>query len=223
MTSSVAQIFSRAVSRCKYGQPVAVVSGLPRSGTSMLMNMLHAGGMQVFVDNQRQADRDNSKGYFEHERVKDLETDRDKSWMRQARGKAVKVVSHLLRHLPPDNRYLILLAIRDLGEVLASQNLMLARLNQHNPVTDEKALRHYQQHLQGVRSLVSVRSNFSLLEVPYSGVVASADLWAPKISSFVGRDLDHAAMSRIVDASLYRNRADAKAQQAPGSPTGAAN
>ena len=172
----------------------------------MLMNMLAAGGMPVFVDDQRPADRDNLKGYFEYERVKGLETDPDKSWLRQARGRAIKVVSHLLRHLPPENRYLVLLATRDLTEVLASQNLMLARLNQVNPVGDEKTLRLYARHLQGVRSLAGVRSNFLLLEVPYAEVIAAADAWSRKISAFVGRDLDHASMAGVVDASLYRNR-----------------
>jgi hypothetical protein len=172
----------------------------------MLMNMLEAGGMKVFVDDQRPADRDNTKGYFEYERVKGLETDPDKSWLRQARGKAIKIVSHLLRYLPSENRYLVLLAIRDLSEVLASQNLMLARLKQANPVTDEKALRHYERHLQSVRSLASVRSNFRLLEVPYTGVIGSADVWSLKISAFLGLDLDCGKMTGVVDSSLYRNR-----------------
>ena len=207
MSHSIKERLADAVSRWKFGEPVIVVSGLPRSGTSMLMNMLAAGGMPVFVDDQRQADLDNLKGYFEHERVKDLETDPDRSWLRQARGKAVKVVSHLLRHLPPDNRYLVLLATRDLREVLASQNLMLDRLNQANPVADDKALRLYQRHLQNVHSLAGVRSNFRLLEVPYTEVIGAADDWSQKISTFVGRNLDHVRMAGVVDASLYRNRA----------------
>jgi predicted AlkP superfamily phosphohydrolase/phosphomutase len=206
MSRSIGQRLTDVVSRWKFGEPVIVVSGLPRSGTSMLMNMLSAGGMPVFVDDQRHADRDNVKGYFEYERVKGLETDPDRSWLRQARGQAIKVVSHLLRYLPPDNRYRVLLARRDLTEVLASQNLMLERLHQANPVSDDKARRHYEQHLRGVRSLVGVRSNFQLPEVPYAEVIAGADAWSQKISAFVGRDLDRARMAAVVDASLYRNR-----------------
>jgi len=172
----------------------------------MLMNMLAAGGMPVFVDDQRQADVDNLKGYFECERVKSLETDADRSWLRQARGRAIKVVSHLLRFLPPDNRYRVLLARRDLTEVLASQNLMLARLNHANPVADDKARRHYEQHLRGVRNLAGVRSNFRLLEVPYVEVIGDANDWSHRISVFVGRELDRARMAAVVDGSLYRNR-----------------
>jgi Sulfotransferase domain len=195
-----------AVNRRRYGDPVIVVSGLPRSGTSMLMNMLASGGMPVLVDEQRQADRDNIKGYFEHERVKGLETDTDRSWIRQARGHAIKVVSHLLRFLPPENQYRVLLATRDLAEVLASQNLMLARLNHANPVDDDKALRLYKRHLQSVRSLASVRSNFRLLEVPYATVIANAVDWSHRIAEYVGRELDHVRMADVVDANLYRNR-----------------
>lgn len=206
MSRSIGQGLAEVLSRWKYGEPVIVVSGLPRSGTSMLMNMLAAGGVSAFVDNQRQADVDNLKGYFEYERVKGLESDPDRSWLRQVRGQAIKVVSHLLRYLPPDNRYFVLLARRDLTEVLTSQNLMLERLKQANPVADDKARRHYEQHLRGVRSLVGVRSNFRLLEVPYAEVVAGADAWSRKISAFVGRDLDCARMAAVVDASLYRNR-----------------
>lgn len=207
MSFTISRLLSDAFNRFRYGESVTVVSGLPRSGTSMLMNMLAAGGMPVFVDDQRPADRDNLKGYFEYERVKDLETDPDRTWLRQARGKAIKVVSHLLRHLPSDNQYRVLLATRDLNEVLASQNLMLARLNQANPVGDDKAMRLYTRHLQNVRSLASVRSNFRLLEVPYTDVIAAADAWSRKISAFVGRDLDYRGMAGVVDASLYRNRA----------------
>jgi hypothetical protein len=172
----------------------------------MLMNMLAAGGMPVFMDDQRQADVDNLKGYFECERVKGLETDPDRSWLRNARGHAIKVISHLLRFLSPDNMYLVLLARRDLTEVLASQNQMLARLNQANPVSDDKARRHYEQHLRGVRGLAGVRSNFQLLEVPYVEVIGDAKDWSQRISAFIGRELDIARMAAVVDAGLYRNR-----------------
>jgi hypothetical protein len=207
MSQSIKQLLADTVNHWRFGDPVTVVSGLPRSGTSMLMNMLAAGGMPVFVDDQRRADRDNVKGYFEYERVKGLESDPDRSWLHQARGQAIKVVSHLLRHLPPDNQYLVLLASRNLSEVLASQNLMLARLGQANPVADEKAQRLYMRHLHSVRSLAGVRSNFRLLEVPYNGVIAAANDWSRRIAAFVGRDLDHASMAGVVDARLYRNRA----------------
>jgi Sulfotransferase domain len=201
------RILSRTLVRLKYGEPIVVVSGLPRSGTSMLMNMLQSGGMQICADGQRGADHDNPRGYFEHERVKRLETEVDKRWLRQARGKAIKIISPLLRSLPPDNRYKIVLATRDLGQIIASQNKMLDRLCQVNPVDDEKALRLYEQHLRTVWSLASVRSNFEIMEAAYAEVLADPEAWAQRMAAFTGHELDCRRMAAVVECSLYRNRA----------------
>ena len=108
------------LTKMKYGDPIIVVSGLPRSGTSMCMKMLEAGGVDVVQDGIRSADEDNPKGYFEHERVKDLDKGGDKSWVKNARGQAIKVISFLLPHLPSDNRYQVVFVRREYQEVLAS-------------------------------------------------------------------------------------------------------
>src|SRR5262245_53188886 len=116
------------VRRRRYGTPVYVVSGLPRSGTSMMMRMLEAGGIPPMSDGERTADIDNPEGYYEYERVKGLEKDPDKRWVREARGRALKVISFLLRHLPDDNAYRIVYMRRHLDEVFRSQDKMLDRL-----------------------------------------------------------------------------------------------
>ena len=206
MAFTVGQFLAKSFDRLKYGDPIIVVSGLPRSGTSMMMNMLAAGGIEPLTDDKRLPDADNIQGYFEHERVKGLEAEHDKSWLRAARGRAVKVVSHLLRSLPSDNRYRIVLALRDLREVVRSQNIMLERLKQPNPIGDDQAIRHCERHLEGVRQLASVRSNFEMLEVPYAEVVESPVVWSQRIASFVGRKLDVQRMAAVVNGSLYRNR-----------------
>lgn len=192
----------------RYGRPVVVVSGLPRSGTSMLMSMLNAGGLEVISDENREPDRDNPKGYFEDDRVKALESTSDKSWVRGARGKGIKVISHLLRTLPAENFYRVLLARRDLGEILMSQNKMLDRLGEKNPIDDAEAITHYQQHLRQVHSMVSVRSNFELMEVDYSGVVSDPGVWSEEICNFLRMNLDPMQMKDMVDERLYRNRRD---------------
>jgi len=192
----------------RYGRPVVVVSGLPRSGTSMLMSMLNAGGLEVISDENRAPDRDNPKGYYEDDRVKILESTSDKSWVRGARGKGIKVISHLLRTLPAENFYRVLLARRDLGEILMSQNKMLDRLGENNPIDDAEAISHYQQHLRQVHSMVGVRSNFELMEVDYSGVVSDPGVWSEGICDFLRMDLDPAQMRGMVDERLYRNRRD---------------
>lgn len=119
--------FSKLYRRMVYGEPIVVVSGLPRSGTSMTMKMLEAGGVRVVTDGARTADVDNPKGYCEGDRVLDLAKEVDTAWLPEARGQAVKIISYLLRHLPEDNNYKVLFMRREISEVLASQTKMLAR------------------------------------------------------------------------------------------------
>src|SRR5438128_3864516 len=126
--------------RVRYGRPIVVVSGLPRSGTSMAMKMLEAGGLRVVTDGQRTADEDNPKGYYEDERVKDLHREGDKTWLRDARGDVVKIISFLLKSLPADNNYKVLFMHRNLREIVASQNKMLARRGEKNETPDDRAV-----------------------------------------------------------------------------------
>jgi hypothetical protein len=196
-----------ALRRLRYGEPVVIVSGLPRSGTSMVMRMLQAGGLPICTDHERCADEDNPQGYFEHERVKDLEKEPDKSWIRQCRGKALKVISHLVTALPDENFYRIILARRDLQEVVASQNIMLARRGQPNPVADAEAVELYRKHLLHVAMHIDGRPNMELLTIQHREALQDPLRCAQCIQRFVGRRLDTAAMARAVDARLYRNRA----------------
>src|SRR5262245_15575927 len=105
---------------------IIVVSGLPRSGTSLMMQMLDNGGIEVVTDNVRAADTDNPRGYYELEKVKRVK--QDASWLPQARGKAFKMVSQLLYDLPASERYLVVFMERDFDEMLLSQEKMLQRL-----------------------------------------------------------------------------------------------
>jgi len=173
----------------------------------MLMNMLAAGGLPVLSDMQRRADDDNPLGYFEHERIRNLENEADKSWLRESRGRAIKVISHLLKELPDDNYYLVIFARRDLREVIASQNIMLERRGEENPVDDEKALAHYRKHLINIRVLARCSTNLRLLEVNYAETVENPRKIASRISHFLSRPMDTDKMAGVIDGSLYRNRA----------------
>jgi len=190
----------------RYGKPVTVVSGLPRSGTSMLMKMLVAGGLPVLTDNIRTSDTDNPGGYFEHERVKDLENEQDKSWLRDARGKSIKVISHLLPSLPEDNYYRVILMRRDLDEIIASQNIMLSNRAEENPVEDQKAKDLFSRHLIDTKVLARRKPNFELLELHYREVLEDPLRCAQEISDYLGAGLDTEAMARMVNPDLYRNR-----------------
>ncbi len=192
--------------RRKYGEPIVVVSGLPRSGTSMMMKMLEAGGVPVMTDAIRTADVDNPKGYYEYERVKELEKETDKSYIREGRGKALKVISFLLKELPDDNFYRIVFMRRDLNEVISSQNKMLDRRGEQSITDDEMMAEAYRNHLAAVRILARKRANFEILEVRYDAAVKAPKDAARVVNAFLGGTLDEAAMVAAVDAELYRNR-----------------
>lgn len=172
----------------------------------MVMGMLEAGGVPVLTDRVREADEDNPGGYFELEKVKDLGESGDKSWLRDARGKAVKVISHLLKELPGDNYYRIIFARRDLEEVVASQNIMLNRQAEPNPVDDAKAIELFRKHIVNVRFLVRKTPNLEMIELTYSDTVGDPGSTARRINEFLGGHLEHEKMAAIVDQRLYRNR-----------------
>ncbi len=202
----MANFLSDFLRRRRYGEPVVVVSGLPRSGTSMMMKMLEAGGVPIMTDAIRTADVDNPKGYYEYERVKGLEKETDKSYVREGRGKALKVISFLLKDLPDDNFYRIIFMRRDLDEVIASQNKMLDRRGEQS--IDDRAVmaEAYRNHLAAVRILVRKRPNFEMLDVRYDQAVKTPKDTIRAVTAFLGGTLDAAAMTAVVDAELYRNR-----------------
>ena len=201
-------MFNQFLQRWRYGEAVIVVSGLPRSGTSMFMNMLQAGGLPILTDSVRAADHDNPQGYFEMERVKRLEQETDRSWLREARGRGLKVISHLLKALPDDNRYRIVFVMRDLDEIIASQNAMLARRGETNPVTDARARELYRRHLVNVRVMARQRPNMQMVEVHYANAVSEPRAVADRVNRFLGGHLDGAKMAAVVDRNLYRNRTE---------------
>jgi len=197
----------RRLSRKSRGEPIVVVSGLPRSGTSMMMRMLEAGGLAVFSDGERSADVDNPKGYFELERIKDLEKETDKSYLRAGRGKAVKVISFLVKDLPDENDYRVVFMRRDLDEVLASQKKMIDRLAKGDAAAEAEAIKEaFRNDIARVRVLCRARPNFALIEVRYKDAVADPAGACRSVNAFLGGRLDEAAMCAAVDAALYRNR-----------------
>ena len=192
------------------GEPITVVSGLPRSGTSMMMRMLEAGGVPIVSDGEREADVDNPKGYYELERIKDLERETDKSYLRNARGRAIKVISFLIKELPDDNDYRVVFMRRDLDEVLASQKKMIDRLESGDTAAADEAMKEaFRNDIVRVRLLCRGRPNFDLIEVGYRCAVEDPAGVARDVNAFLGGRLDEAAMREAVDASLYRNRARA--------------
>jgi hypothetical protein len=186
---------------------VTIVSGLPRSGTSMMMKVLEAGGLPVVTDELRSADEDNPKGYFELERVKQLDKG-DTAWLADAQGKVVKVISALLEYLPPAYTYRVVFIRREMSEILASQKKMLERRGEPTDrVGDEELARLFAKHLQKVETWLRGQPNFSVLYVDYNTMLADPTPYIRQVNQFLGGQLDEPKMAAMVDPSLYRNRA----------------
>ena len=201
--------FDHMVRRLKYGKPIVVVSGLPRSGTSMAMKMLEAGGMPILADGIRTADISNPKGYYEFEPVKELDKGGDVTWLAEARGKAVKIISFLLTWLPERYDYRVIFMQRDLREAIASQNAMLAHRGETpapGSASDDQIRKMYEDHLQKVTRFMANRPCFSSLTVGYREVVENPRDAAGRIDAFLGGTLDVERMAGVADPSLYRNR-----------------
>ena len=182
---------------------VTIVSGLPRSGTSLMMQMLAAGGMPVLTDGVRAADEDNPRGYLEFEAVK--RTRQDSSWLNSARGKAVKMVYLLLRDLPPTEDYRVILMHRDLTEVLASQRAMLLRLgNPGADLSDAQMASLFRAQLQSTTAWLQADPRFRLLETHYQDCLRNPARAAAQVNEFLGGHLDETAMAAAVDPALYR-------------------
>jgi len=186
-------------------QMITIVSGLPRSGTSLMMQMLDAGGLPVLSDGERRADTDNPKGYLEWERIKQLP--KDPGLIAEAEGKVVKVISQLILSLPDRHEYRIIFMQRPLPEVLKSQDEMLRRRGNESQVTDTSALEEaFQRHLIEVNKWLAAKGNMQVLRVHYHRVLREPKAVAMEVSAFLGAALDIEAMAQRVDGSLYRNR-----------------
>ena len=186
--------------------PVMIVSGLPRSGTSLLMQMIVAGGVEPYTDGLRTPDDDNPRGYYEHAAVKRLAT--DTTWLPDAEGKVVKIVSQLLAHVPADLPCRVVFSDRDLSEVLSSQTKMLERLGQPGANLPAEQLRRvYETQLAAVHAMLAQRSDAVVLRLDYANVIADSMAAAEQLSEFLGGSLDIGAMTAVVDPKLYRNRA----------------
>ena len=186
-------------------QTITVVSGLPRSGTSMMMQMLEKAGLEIYTDKKRVADDHNPKGYYEHDNVKALT--RDKKWLPEAVGKVAKVIAPLLYQLPPRFNYKVIFMERDIGEVIMSQQKMLAKGNPAKekiyPVGLEQAFKKYYAQLD---LWIENNTNAEVLRVPYTEVIANPEKWSDEINQFLGGVLAVEEMVEVVEPGLYRTK-----------------
>ncbi|MCF7804620.1 MAG: sulfotransferase [Candidatus Marinimicrobia bacterium] len=185
---------------------ITIVSGLPRSGTSMMMKMLEAGGLEVVTDDIRKPDEDNPKGYYEFEQVKQIKE--DQSWLPKCEGKVVKMVSRLLLDLPEEYEYKIIFMRRAMEEILASQRKMLERSGKEAPSAedDTEMSRLFNQHLQHVEQWMERQPNVDYIYVNYNATIQEPGKTAGKVIDFLDDNLDQSKMAGVVDTNLYRQR-----------------
>ena len=194
---------------------ITVVSGLPRSGTSMMMRMVERGGMPILTDAVRTADDDNPLGYYEFEPVKRLA--KDTSWLPEAHNKAVKIIYVFLYNLPKDHRYKVLFMRRNLDEVVASQKVMLRRRGEGDRMSDHQLRDSYEDQLQRLDLWIRHQDNFTIKYLDYAEVLAEPAKAASEINRFLGLHLNAEAMVHSVDPSLHRNRSGYAVDRSAGS------
>jgi len=188
----------------KREKEIIIVSGLPRSGTSMMMQMLEAAGIEIVSDHIRKSDEDNPRGYYELEEVKNIN---NTSWIDNCHGKAVKVISALLQNLPSTKNYKIIFMERDLSEILASQKVMLQRLKKKGAdISDDEMILKFKQHLEQIKKWLLNKENMDVLYVNFRDVIDRTDEVARKVINFLGTDADITNMVRVVDRKLYRQK-----------------
>jgi len=184
---------------------IIVVSGLPRSGTSMMMKMLEQGGLEIVTDALRSADDDNPNGYYEFETVKRL-PEGQIAWLGEAQGKVVKVISALLEYLPAHYHYKVIFMERAIGEVLASQKKMLVNRQEESAVDDAEMQAQFQKHVMAAKFWLARQPNISVLYVDYNKMLAAPDQYCQSVVDFLDMGLDADRMRAVPNERLYRNR-----------------
>ena len=185
---------------------IPIVSGLPRSGTSLMMSMLAAGGLEVLTDQLRTPDDDNPVGYFEFEDVKKL-IKGDHSWLAGSNGRAVKIISTLLPYLPDGYHYRIIFMRRTMEEVLASQRKMLINRGENpDKISDNQMAEIFEKNLQETERWINSQSHAARIDINYEQLIANPGPLVAKINIFLGGGLDEGKMLGVIDPALYRHR-----------------
>jgi len=198
--------FSKSDPKAERKQPIIIVSGLPRSGTSMMMKMLAEGGLSIVTDEIRRPDDDNPNGYFELEAVRQLREGKS-TWLNEAPGRVVKVISSLLEYLPQEYRYKIIFMERENKEILVSQKKMLDHRGETSRMSDEEMERQFHTHLAVLKPWLVRQPNMEVLSINFNELVSEPGPFCEQITDFLGIPMDGRRMLAVPDKQLYRNRA----------------
>lgn len=179
---------------------IIVVTGLPRSGTSLMMQILDRAGIPILQDGKRESDISNPKGYYELEAVKGIV--QDNSFLDGAEGKAVKIVAPLPLHMNTSNNYRVIFMRRDLEEILLSQEKML---NKDQTSEREKFRTIYEFHIKKTYRFFQ-ENNIPYLDVSYNELMDNPAETLKTVVNFLNVDADPAVLAGVVSPELYRNR-----------------
>lgn len=199
------KLFAGFGKKAKVIEPITIVSGLPRSGTSMMMKILAEGGLSIVTDELRSADDDNPNGYFELETVKQMSSG-NIEWLANSGGKVVKVISALLEYLPAQYSYKVIFMEREIQEILASQRKMLARRNETSTIDDAGMEAQFRKHLGVVKPWLMRQPNMDVLYVSYNALMSDPEPLCRRVVEFTGAALNLDRMLAVPNAQLYRNR-----------------
>ena len=199
-------IFGGKTTQRKDDKKIIVVSGLPRSGTSMMMKMLEEGGIPILTDAIRGADDDNPNGYYEFELVKKLPEGQNQ-WLADANHKVVKIISALLEHLPVNYRYKIIFMEREPREILASQQKMLANRNEKSEISDTEMQEQFQKHLAAIKYWLARQPHMDVMYLDYNKMISKPENYCQAIADFIAIPVDVSKMLAVPNERLYRNRA----------------
>jgi hypothetical protein len=200
------KLFAGFGKKSQVREPIVVVSGLPRSGTSMMMKILAEGGLVIVTDEQRTADDDNPNGYFELETVKQMATGKVE-WLSNAGGKVVKVISALLEYLPSSYSYKVIFMEREIKEILASQRKMLARRNETSQIDDAEMEAQFRKHLSVVKPWLARQPHMEVLYISYNALMVDPETSCRRVVEFLNTPLNLERMLSVPSGELYRNRA----------------
>ena len=198
------QIFQDFNSYCS-GE-ITIVSGMPRSGTSLMMQLLEATGVDIFSDGERVSDDNNPKGYYEHEVVKKI--NHNPHWLKSCNGKAVKIVAPLITSLPYNYRYKVIFMERDPMEIYKSQEQMLLRLGKTNKkqIFSQGIFQQIEQTIKSSKAWLDNHPCVDVLYVSYNDLIERPQDYADKLTRFLDKQIDLSIIQKTIDPTLYRER-----------------
>lgn len=181
-----------------------IVSGLERSGTSMMMQMLAAGEIPVAYTDSRKADMHNPRGYFELEGGKIINSLMKGIFpMEMYKGKFIKITAYGLSYLPTECTYKIIYMERNLEEVLDSMEKMSQIIDQNREETKQSFMKLNEK----VKKEITSKNNIAVLFVNYNEMLKDPQPNIEKICQFIGPyEYNREKMISVVDTHLYRQR-----------------